>query len=147
MKCNAFLNLLLDGFLWLAIRRIERCIAAKSATARADFPVAVRAAEACVDADFLHTATELPFEVAAVAVETAVIELVCGYWSLAHWLGGVVILLLRYAESVYFYDFSTTKLQLFSHSVSFFDEKNLVLPLPIPFSSYLCPRQNTNTNP
>lgn len=124
MEFNAFLNLLLDGFLWLAIRRIERRIAAKSATARADFPVAVRAAEACVDADFLHPVAELPFEVAAVAVETAVVELVCGYWSLAHWLGVVVILLLRYAETVCYYDFSTTKLQLLSHSVSFLMKKS-----------------------
>lgn len=125
MEFNAFLDLLTDAFLWLAIRRIERRIAAKSAAARADFPVAVRAAEARIDADFLHTPTELPFEVAAVAVETAAIELVCGYWSLAHWLGGVVILLLRYAKSVCFYDFSITKLQLFSHSVSFL-MKNLI---------------------
>lgn len=125
MKYNSFLDLLPDVFLRLAIRRIERRIAAKSATARTDFPVAVRAAEASVDADFLHPAAELPFEVAAVAVETAAVEVVYGYWSLAHWLGVVVILLLRYAESVCFYDFSTTKLQLFSHSVSFL-MKNLI---------------------
>ena len=125
VECNAFLNLLLDGFFWLAIRWIECRVAAKSATARTEFPIAVRAAEPRIDADFLHTPTELLREVAAVAVETAVIEMVYGYWSLAHWLGGVVILLLRYAESVYFYDFSTTKLQLFSHSVSFL-MKNLI---------------------
>ena len=125
MEYNAFLDLQTDAFLRLAIRRIERRIAAKSTAARAGFPVAVRAAEARVDADFLHPAAELPFEVAAVAVETAAIELVCGYWSLAHWLGGVVILLLKYAESVCFYDFTTTKLQLFSHLVSFL-MKNLI---------------------
>ena len=84
MKLNTFLNLLLNALFWPTIRRIERRIAAKSATARADFPVAVRAAEARVDADFLHPAAELPFEVAAVAVEMAVIEMVQVCWDWGH---------------------------------------------------------------
>ena len=138
MKLNAFLDLLLDGLLRPTIRRVESLVAAKSTSPCADFPIAIGATKACINADFLHTSPELLREVVAVAVETPIVELVCGYWSLAHWLGGVVILLLRYAESVYFYDFSTTKLQLFSHSVSFLMKKsgfslaNRIFSLPLP---------------
>ena len=83
MKLYAFLNLLLNGLFRLTIRRIESLIAAKSAPARADFPIAIGATEARVDADFLHTPTELLREVVAVAVETAAVKMgqVCWDWG------------------------------------------------------------------
>ena len=91
MEYNAFFDLLPDAFLRLAIRRIERRIAAKSATARADFPVAVRAAEARVDADFLHTSSKLLLEVVAVAVETAAIKMVQICWGWAHFCNRSIV--------------------------------------------------------
>jgi hypothetical protein len=73
VKLDAFLNLLLDGLLRPTIRRVESVITAKSASPRADFPIAVGTTEARVDADFLHTPTELLREVVAVAVESPVV--------------------------------------------------------------------------
>ena len=73
MKLDAFLNLLLDGLLRPAIRWVESLVAAKSTAARADFPIAIGTTEARIDADFLHTPTELLREVVAVAVETPVV--------------------------------------------------------------------------
>jgi hypothetical protein len=73
VKLNAFLNLLLDGLLRPTIRRVEGIITAKGAPARADFAIAIGTTETRVDADFLHTPTELLREVVAVAVETPVV--------------------------------------------------------------------------
>ena len=73
MKLNTFLNLLLNALFWPTIRRVEGLIAAKSATTCADFAIAIRAAEARVDADFLHTPAKLLREVVAVAVETPIV--------------------------------------------------------------------------
>jgi hypothetical protein len=71
MELNAFLDLLLDGLLGLTIGWIESLVAAKRAATCADFPIPVGTAEACVDTDLLHTASELLREVVAVAVESA----------------------------------------------------------------------------
>ena len=73
MKFNAFLNLQFDRLLWSTIRRIESLVTAKSAAARADFAIAIGTTEARVDADLLHTPSELLREVVAVAVETPVV--------------------------------------------------------------------------
>ena len=73
MELDAFFNLLFDAFLGLAIGRVESGITAKSATTRADFAIPVRTAEACIDADFLHTPAKLLREVAAVAVESPLV--------------------------------------------------------------------------
>jgi hypothetical protein len=73
VELYTFLNLLLDRLLGPTIRRIESVIAAKSTSPCADFPIAVGATEARVDADFLHTPSELLREVVAVAVETPVV--------------------------------------------------------------------------
>jgi hypothetical protein len=74
VELYAFLNLLLDGLLRSTIRRVEGLIAAKSATTRADFPIAIWATEARVDADLLHAPAELLREVVAVAVESAFVS-------------------------------------------------------------------------
>ena len=73
MELNAFLNLLLDGLLRPTIRWIESLIAAKRTASRADFPISIGAAEARVDADFLHPSAELLREVVAVAVESSIV--------------------------------------------------------------------------
>ena len=84
MKRNAFLNLLLDGLFRPTIRRVESLVTAKSAPSRADFPIAVGAAEACINADFLHAPTKLLREVVAVAVETPAIKMVQVCWDWGH---------------------------------------------------------------
>ena len=84
MEFNAFLNLLPDGLLRPTIRRIEGLVAAKRAAARADLAVAVRTAEPRVDADFLYPAAELSREIAAVAVETATVEMGQVCWDGGH---------------------------------------------------------------
>ena len=73
MKLNTFLNLLLNALFWPTIRRIEGLIAAKSATTCADFAVAIRATEARINADLLHTPAKLLRKVVAVAVETPIV--------------------------------------------------------------------------
>ena len=73
MEFNAFLDLLADGFVGMAIRRIECVVAAESTTSGAYLAIAVRAAKTCVDADFLDTGTELACEVRGVAVKTTII--------------------------------------------------------------------------
>jgi hypothetical protein len=73
VKLNAFLNLLLDGLFRPTIRRVESLIAAKGTSSRADFPISVGTAEARVDADLLHATSELPREVVAIAVESALV--------------------------------------------------------------------------
>ena len=84
VKFNAFLNLLLDGLFLPTIRRIESLVATKRAPSRTDFPIPIRAAEARIDADFLHTPTELLREVVAITVETAAIKLVQVCWDWGH---------------------------------------------------------------
>ncbi len=71
VELNAFLNLLTDGLLRPTIRRVESLVAAKSATARADSPIPIGAAEARIYADFLHSPAELLLEVVAVAVKAS----------------------------------------------------------------------------
>ena len=73
MELNAFLNLLTDGLLWPTIGRIESLVAAKSASSRADSPIPIRATEARIDADFLHTPAELFREITAVTVESPLV--------------------------------------------------------------------------
>ena len=84
VKLKAFLNLLFDGLLWSTVRRIEGIVAAKSTTSRADFPISIRATEARVDADFLHTTSELLRKVVAVAVESTAIEVIQVCWDWGH---------------------------------------------------------------
>lgn len=84
MKLNPFLNLLLDGLLRPTIRRIESLVATKRAPSRTDFPIPIRAAEARIDADFLHAPTELLREVVAITVETAAIKMVQVCWDWGH---------------------------------------------------------------
>ena len=71
MKLNAFFDLLVNAFFWLAIRRVEGVVAAEGASAGAYGAVAVWAAETCVDADFLHTGAELARHVRGIGVEAA----------------------------------------------------------------------------
>ena len=92
MELNAFLNLLLDGFLGSTIRWIESFVAAKSAAARADSPIPIGATEARIDADFLHTPSELLLEVVAVAVETAAIKMAYVGWDWGHFCNVVFLL-------------------------------------------------------
>ena len=73
MELYTFLDLLTHAFLGAAIRRVESVVAAESTTAGAYLAITVRAAEARVDADFLHTTAEFALEVRAVAVETPII--------------------------------------------------------------------------
>jgi hypothetical protein len=70
VELYAFLNLLLDRLLRPTIRRVEGIVAAKSTASHADFSITIGTTEARVDADFLHTTSELFREVVAVAVET-----------------------------------------------------------------------------
>ena len=71
VKLNAFFNLLANGLFGTAIRWVEGVVAAKGAAASADFTIAVRTTESCIDADFLDTAAKLLGEISIVAVETA----------------------------------------------------------------------------
>ena len=73
MEFNAFFNLLLNAFLWLAIGGIESGIAAKSTSSRADFAVTIGTTESRINADFLHTPSELLREVVTVTVESPII--------------------------------------------------------------------------
>ena len=73
VKRYSFLNLLLDGLLGPTIRWVESLVAAKGTATCADFAIAIRTAEARIDADFLHTPTKLLREVVAVAVETPIV--------------------------------------------------------------------------
>ena len=91
VEFNAFLNLLTDGLLRPTIGRIESLVAAKSATASADSPIAIRAAEARIDADFLHTPAELLLEVVAVAVETAAVKMAYFGWDWGHFCNRSIV--------------------------------------------------------
>lgn len=73
MKLYAFLYLLADAFLGVAVRRVEGVVAAEGAASGADGAVAVRAAEAGVDADFLDAGTELLFHIGGVGIETPIV--------------------------------------------------------------------------
>ena len=74
MEFDAFLDLLSDALLWLAIGRVKGSVAAETASSDAEFAVTVRTAESSVDADFLDACTELLCEVVAVGVETSAVE-------------------------------------------------------------------------
>ena len=74
MEFDAFFNLLPDAFLRAAVGRIEGIVAAKGAASGTECPIAVRTAEAGIDADFLHSSAELLGEVVAVAVEASSVE-------------------------------------------------------------------------
>ena len=73
MKLYAFLDLLPDALLGTAVRRVERVVAAEGAAAGAYRAVAVRTAEARVDAYLLHASAELAREIRVVAVKPPVI--------------------------------------------------------------------------
>ena len=83
MELDAFLDLLTDAFLGAAVRRVEGVVTAEGAASCAYRTIAVRAVEAGVDAYFLHTASELAFEVRRVGVETSVVVpgKHCSYFS------------------------------------------------------------------
>lgn len=91
MELNAFLNLLTDGLLWPTIRRIESLVAAKSASSRADSPIPIGATETRIDADFLHSPTELLLEVVAVAVETTAVKMVYVGWDWGHFCNRSIV--------------------------------------------------------
>ena len=74
MELHAFLDLLADAFLGAAVGGIESFVVAESASASTYCPVAVGASKARVDAEFLQSASELPGEVAAVAIEAMTVE-------------------------------------------------------------------------
>ena len=74
MEFDAFLDLLPDALLWLAIRRVKGSVTAEGAATSADLAVTVGTAESSVDADFLDAGTELLHEVVAVGVETSSVE-------------------------------------------------------------------------
>ena len=58
MEFDAFLDLLADAFLWATVGGVESLVTAEGATAGANLPVTVGAAEASVDAELLHTGAE-----------------------------------------------------------------------------------------
>jgi len=74
MELDAFFNLLADAFFGAAVRWVECVVATEGAAAGADGTVAVGAAEACVDTDFLDAGAELLFHIGGVGIETTVIE-------------------------------------------------------------------------
>ena len=78
VELDAFLNLLSDAFVGFAVGGVEGLVAAEGAAAGRDLPVAVGAAEACVDTELLHTGAEQRFKIAVVGVETAWCERVHG---------------------------------------------------------------------
>ena len=73
MELYAFFDLLAYAFLGAAIRRVEGVVAAEGAATGTDSAVAVRAAEAGVDADFLDTTAELARHIRRVGIETTVV--------------------------------------------------------------------------
>ena len=73
MELDTFLDLLADAFIWAAVRRVECVVAAESAASSTDGAVAVGAAEAGVDGDFLDAGTELLSHIRGVGIETPII--------------------------------------------------------------------------
>ena len=63
MELYTFNDLLADAFFRAAIRGVKRVVATESAASSAYLAITVRAAESCVDADFLDTTAELAREV------------------------------------------------------------------------------------
>ena len=72
---DAFLDLLADAFLGLAVGGVEGGVCAKGTASCAEGAVAVGAAESSVDADFLDTAPEQLRKIGAVAVESTAVEM------------------------------------------------------------------------
>ena len=73
MELDTFFDLSADAFLRVAVGRVECVVAAEGAASGADGAVAVRAAEAGVDADFLDAGTELLFHIGGVGIETPIV--------------------------------------------------------------------------
>ena len=73
MEFYSFFNLLAHTFLGTAIRGVEGVVTAESTASGAYLTIAVRTAEASVDADFLHTAAELVRHIRGVGVEPPII--------------------------------------------------------------------------
>ena len=71
VEADAGLDLLADGFVGIAVARVESPVIAKSAAPVGDRAVAVRASEARVDRDLLHPFAEGSFEILRVGVEPA----------------------------------------------------------------------------
>ena len=59
VELYTFLNLLAYTFFGAAVRRVKGVVAAEGAASSAYCAIAVRAAETCVDADFLDAGAEL----------------------------------------------------------------------------------------
>ena len=74
VEFDAFLDLLSDAFLGATVGGAEGFIVTESASPGRDLAVAVGAGKARVDAEFLQSASELPGEVAAVAIEAMTVE-------------------------------------------------------------------------
>ena len=74
MELHAFLDLLADAFLGAAVGGVEGFVATESTSSSRELAVAVGAGKARVDAEFLQSASELPGEVAAVAIEAMTVE-------------------------------------------------------------------------
>ena len=99
MEFNAFFNLLLNAFLWLAIGGIESGIAAKSATTCTDFPITVGTTESRINTNLLHTPTELLCEVVALTIESPLVAPRESH-GFACFVGFVKLGLLRNSSSV-----------------------------------------------